>query len=157
MKKRTDRDARDDGRGRIQSSPGGGKSKRRMDEWLDLYPPSRTVWEKEGAVFDDVRRKAETRKELLAMEPQATLDLHGLTAEEAVWKINRFIEESVDTGFRKVIIVHGKGNHSPGGGVLSKVAADCVSRHPLAGENGLSRGKEGGRGARWVILRQRSR
>lgn len=142
-----------DGRRNRRSSDG----KRPMEEWLDLYPPSETQRREEDGVLDDATTGALTRKQLLAMAPQAVLDLHGLTAEEAAGKIDRFIQESVDAGLRKVIIVHGKGNHSPDGGVLSKVTGDCVSRHPLAGENALSRGSEGGRGARWVILRQRSR
>lgn len=136
---------------------GSSEGKHRMEEWLDLYPPSEAQRREDDGVLDDATISAQTRKQLLAMAPEAVLDLHGLTVEEAAGRIDRFIEESVDAGLRKVIIVHGKGNHSPDGGVLSKVTGDCVSRHPLAGENALSRGSEGGRGARWVILRQRSR
>ena len=90
------------------------------------------------------------------MEPQAVLDLHGFTSDDAVGEINRFLEQSFRTGLQKVLIIHGKGNHSENGAVLAKVAAECVSKHPLAGENALSAGKDGGRGSRWVVLRQRS-
>jgi DNA-nicking Smr family endonuclease len=127
-----------------------------MERWLDRFPPP------DGPVDDrsgegDSQQNARRRKRLLEMAPQATLDLHGFTSEEAAKEINTFIEKSVGAGLEKVIIIHGKGHHSPAGGVLSKVTAECVSKHPLAGENGLSAGKEGGRGSRWVILRQRSR
>jgi len=91
------------------------------------------------------------------MEPQAVLDLHGFTADEAAREIDKFLTESFKAGLRKVIIVHGKGIHSSGEGVLSKLTEERVSKHPLAGENSLSKGPEGGSGARWVILRQRSR
>ena len=133
-----------------------GKQQRRMEEWLDRYPPPGDQARANGANGDDQHDLA-AKKQLRAMAPQAVLDLHGFTSAEAISAINRFIKESVDAGLRKVMIVHGKGTHSPQGGVLAKVTSDCVSRHTLAGENGLSRGRDGGRGARWVILRQRSR
>lgn len=126
-----------------------------MEQWLDRYPPS-----DDSARDRDVEaphQSVETKKQLQRMAPQAELDLHGCTAEEAVRKIESFLEESFKSGLKKVLIVHGKGNHSQEGGVLAKVTADCVSKHPLAGDNALSKGAEGGSGARWVILRQRSR
>ncbi len=124
-----------------------------MERWIDLFPPPDDRQNDAPGLEQSARR----RKRLLDMTPQAVLDLHGLTSEEAVSEINRFIERSFNTGLEKILIIHGKGNHSPGGGVLMKVTAECVSRHPLAGENALSAGKDGGRGSRWVILRQRSR
>ena len=126
---------------------------RKMEKWIDLFPPPEESQHEEL----DVRRNARRRKQLLAMAPQATLDLHGFTSNEAIGKIKGFLEQSHKNGLDKVLIIHGKGNHSVNGGVLSKVTAECVSRHPLAGENGLSAGKDGGRGSRWVILRHRSR
>ena len=126
---------------------------RNMDRWIDMFPPP----EDEHPVEHDAQWKARRRKQLLAMTPQATLDLHGITSNDAVSEINDFLDRSYKAGLQKVLIIHGKGNHSANGGVLPKVAAECVSRHPLAGENGLSAGKDGGRGSRWVILRQRSR
>ena len=132
------------------------KRKRQMDEWLDRYPPTEDRTN-DLTTETDTQRGAQARKRMLEMEPQAVLDLHGLTSEQAVAEINRFIEESVKNGLFKVLIVHGKGNHSPEGGILAQVTAECVSKHPLAGENALSKGRDGGRGARWVVLRQRSR
>lgn len=125
----------------------------KMERWIDMFPPP----EDSPGVERDARWKARRRKELLRMAPQATLDLHGFTSNDAISEINGFLERSFKTGLQKVLIIHGKGNHSVNGGVLAKVAAECVSKHPLAGENGLSAGKDGGRGSRWVILRQRSR
>jgi len=128
-----------------------------MEQWLELYPPPRETAHEAAESEKDHTREAQTRKRLLEMPPQAVLDLHGFRAVQAAEEIDRFIRESVDAGLAKVLIVHGKGNHSREGGILAKLTAECVSRHPLAGENALSKGKDGGRGARWVILRQRSR
>jgi DNA-nicking Smr family endonuclease len=130
--------------------------KNRMEEWLDRFPPPEDSGDVENDE-NDLQSKARRRARLLSMAPQAALDLHGYTSEEAAKEIRSFIKRSYEEGLEKVVIIHGKGHHSPGGGVLSKITAECVSKHPFAGENGLSIGKEGGRGSRWVILRQRSR
>ncbi len=51
--------------------------------------------------------------------PEATLDLHGMRASEAELEVTRFAREQQRRGARCVCVVHGKGNHSPGGlGVL---------------------------------------
>ncbi len=130
-----------------------GNRAREMEQWIDRFPPPDDMQTEER----DDQRNARRRKQLLDMMPQAVLDLHGLTSAEAIGEINRFLEQSYKTGLQKVLIIHGKGNHSENGGVLAKIAADCISKHPLAGENALSAGRDGGRGSRWVVLRQRSR
>ena len=123
-----------------------------MDHLLDRYHPGEGD-SRDDSVTNEPEHPSERRKRLLAMKPQASLDLHGSTAEEAVRLIRGFIEKSVSEGLRKVMIIHGKGHHSADGPVLSRVVADEVGNHPLAGENGLAAGREGGRGARWVVLR----
>lgn len=51
--------------------------------------------------------------------PEATLDLHGLRAEDAERDTVRFVRAQHRRGARRVCIVHGKGLHSDGGvGVL---------------------------------------
>ena len=126
---------------------------RNMEQWIDRYPPPDDAPTAER----DAQWNARRRKRLLDMAPQAVLDLHGFTSADVVGEINGFLEQSVRAGLQKVLIIHGKGNHSENGGVLARVTAECVSRHPLAGENAPSAGKDGGRGSRWVVLRQRSR
>jgi DNA-nicking Smr family endonuclease len=133
-----------------------GKSKIKMEQWLERYPPSEDFL-RDREDENNTGRQFETKKQLQKMAPQAELDLHGYTAEDAGREIDRFLTNSYKAGLRKVIIVHGKGNHSSDGGVLAKIAAERVSKHPLAGDNALSKGADGGSGARWVILRQRSR
>ena len=126
---------------------------RHWGDWIDRFPPPEDIEKEDPEAGQNARR----RKRLLDMTPQEVLDLHGFTSDKAVAEINRFIERSFNRGLQKILIIHGKGNHSSDGGVLSRITADCVSKHPLAGENGLSAGKNGGRGSRWIILRQRSR
>lgn len=145
-------------RGRHPGGSEGSTGKRlSMEQWLERYPPPEGTMRDTDPTGNDAQKSGYTRKRLLELEPQAVLDLHGFTSDQAVDGINRFIDESFKNGLIKVLIVHGKGNHSPDGGILARVTAECVSAHPLAGENALSKGRDGGSGARWVILRQRSR
>ncbi len=54
-------------------------------------------------------------------EPQAELDLHGCTAEEAVSKTMSFIQAVALRGMRTIRIIVGKGLHSRGEAVLPGV------------------------------------
>lgn len=55
-------------------------------------------------VFQDLQRGV--------IEPEATLDLHGMRVVEARTAFARFIEQSTKTGRRCVKIIHGKGRGS---------------------------------------------
>lgn len=51
--------------------------------------------------------------------PEATLDLHGQRAEDAVRAVVKFVRACHRKGMRRLCVVHGKGLHSEGGvGVL---------------------------------------
>ena len=76
--------------------------------------------------------------------------MNSLEAEEA---IDRFIREAKSRGLEKVLIVHGKGNHSLGEPVLKRVVRAFLEKCPLTGAFGVADRSEGGRGATWVLLR----
>ena len=99
----------------------------------------------------------EYRKKVLAMEPEAELDLHGFTKEDALGALNAFINESLRQRLKKVLIIHGKGHHSAQEPILARTVREAVEKHPSCGEFGYAKGNEGGKGAVWVILRYRSR
>lgn len=50
--------------------------------------------------------------------PEATIDLHGMTAAQAEKEVARFVRRKHREGARRLRIVHGKGLHSEGGAVL---------------------------------------
>jgi DNA-nicking Smr family endonuclease len=110
-------------------------------------------------------RRVELSHELLrklrhgSIPVDAKLDLHGQSAEAAKSALVTFIRDKRAKGERCLLIVHGKGDHSPGGiGVLrgemaawlsqgaasEHVAAFCTATHT-----------HGGEGATYVLLRQR--
>lgn len=140
-------------------SKGKDSSRRDLGEWVDAFPPTaEEMSDRESA--DRTEGPAEYRRRVRAMHPQRILDLHGAKAVEARRLVDRFIAECVADGIEKVLVIHGKGNHSKPGarsGVLKDVVYSALRDHPLAGETGVPDRKLGGSGAVWVVLRQRSR
>lgn len=97
---------------------------------------------------------AERRRRLLAKAPDASIDLHGLTRDEAWARLSAFFADAKRRGLEKVRIVHGKGNHSEGEAVLKRTTREFLERCRFAGENGVSDKRSGGNGATWVLLKR---
>jgi DNA-nicking Smr family endonuclease len=102
---------------------------------------------------DVVRR---LRRGLLPVD--ARIDLHGMVAKEARAQLELFLRTMRARGERCVLVVHGKGQHSPQGiGVLrGEIAAwlsqGSSSRHVAA--FATARESDGGEGAVYVLLRK---
>lgn len=88
-------------------------------------------------------------------EPEAEIDLHGLTVPEAQAALERFLQEAASTGLGKVLVIHGKGNHTQGRPVLESKVRAWLEGSRLAGAFGRADRRHGGGGATWVILRGR--
>lgn len=56
---------------------------------------------------------------------QIKLDLHGLRAEEALDKLDKFVSDALIVGYDELLIYHGVGS-----GVLSKVVKEYLKEHP---------------------------
>jgi DNA-nicking Smr family endonuclease len=97
---------------------------------------------------------AERRRRLLRKKPDAVLDLHNLTRDEAWTVMDGFFRNARDQRFEKLLIIHGKGNHSEGEAVLKRVSRDFIERCPFAGESGHSGAQDGGSGSTWVLLKE---
>ena len=99
----------------------------------------------------------EKRSRLLRKRPDASIDLHNLKREEAWTALDTFFEDSARKGYEKVLIIHGKGNHTGfayGEGVLRDLVRQFIESCSHAGESGHCSNREGGRGATWVLLKQ---
>jgi DNA-nicking Smr family endonuclease len=84
----------------------------------------------DGAV--SARRKGAHASHLASLAegfvPQATLDLHGMTAEVATRAVVSFVRESFRLGKRNVLVIHGRGHGSAGGvGVLGDAVVDALT------------------------------
>jgi DNA-nicking Smr family endonuclease len=103
--------------------------------------------------FDALRR---LRRGLLPID--ARIDLHGLRAREARTHLELFLRTMRARGERCVLVIHGKGAHSPDGtGVLrGEIAAwlsqSAGSEHVAA--FATATGGDGGEGAVYVLLRR---
>lgn len=99
------------------------------------------------------------------MEIEGTIDLHGLTADQAKIKLIAFIDHSYTLGKRLVIVITGKGKHKgydefqrPINGVLRQSLPDWLSG-PSVSDKVLqvtqAQPKHGGTGAFYVYLRRK--
>jgi DNA-nicking Smr family endonuclease len=65
--------------------------------------------------------------------PEAVLDLHGMTAAQAVSAFVAFIARTRGEGRRRVLVVHGRGHRSgPEGPVLRERLIEALLAQPLA-------------------------
>ncbi|MDR1390736.1 MAG: Smr/MutS family protein [Treponema sp.] len=112
-------------------------------------------WDRSGGVYHKeevpAESSAEKRRRLLKKKCDATIDLHGLTRDEAWEALEDFFAVSRSRELEKVLVIHGKG--SQGTPVLKKTVQDFIARCPAAGESGHSNPREGGSGATWVLLK----
>jgi len=95
----------------------------------------------------------EKRRRLRGKKPDAQIDIHGKTRDEAWLALEDFFGDSREKGLEKVLVIHGKGNHSGGEAVLRRVVMDFIERCPFAGESGKGKASAGGEGVTWVLLK----
>lgn len=85
------------------------------------------------------------------MEKPATvrqdLDIRGMTGEEALPLLDKFIDDAILAGLNRVDVIHGKGT-----GALRKKVADFLASHPRVKGFRLGEWNEGGTGATVVEL-----
>jgi DNA-nicking Smr family endonuclease len=89
---------------------------------------------------------------------QAHIDLHGLCVNDARDVFEQFLKDSIMTGNRAVLIVHGRGLSSPDQPVLKTKVVEWLKSGPwrkwvIAFSS--ARSFDGGAGATYVLLRQR--
>ena len=91
--------------------------------------------------------------------PEARLDLHGMTRDEAVAAVGRFVQQCRSGGFRAVMVIHGRGLNSDAGAPVLRPALHAW----LGGAAGTRAGvmafapappRWGGAGATLILLRR---
>lgn len=88
-----------------------------------------------------------------AIAPEASIDLHGLTAESAREEVSQFLYYAIKQNLYCIMIIHGQGYHSQEGAVIRGLVDRWLRFRPevLAFANPPQR--MGGRGATLCILR----
>ncbi|MDR2403582.1 MAG: Smr/MutS family protein [Spirochaetaceae bacterium] len=142
------------------AAKGGAGTLEAVDPLPDRQDPL-AAWLKVTGIRDKDREEAEIpespgerRRRLLYKRPDGVLDLHGLTRDDAWAQMETFFERSLQQGFEKVLVVHGKGNHSKGEPVLKRAVQEFIECCPFAGESGQAKTATGGSGAVWILLKK---
>lgn len=122
-----------------------------VDVWMRRYG----IEDKDTRTGDspEAPTPAERRRMLHARKPEAVIDLHGMTRDEAWSRLESFFADCRRRGLEKVLVIHGKGTHSGNGSVLISLVRLFIEQHPHAGESGFSAREDGGSGSTWVILK----
>jgi DNA-nicking Smr family endonuclease len=115
--------------------------------------PDSLYFERAGGAQKSVIKKLRTGK--LALD--ATLDLHGLTVDEARLHLIDFMDECRQFGYRHVIIIHGKGFRSQDKPVIKPMVNRWLREAPEVLAFCSAQPKDGGTGAVYVLLRRGAR
>jgi DNA-nicking Smr family endonuclease len=121
-----------------------------LERWLERYPPP-TGLDKE------ISRGSGVPVAPRNLPVERSIDLHGMTTLEAEAILDGFIRRAAREKVKKILIIHGKGSHPGSEGALRKLVARYLNRSPMIGATGHPGASEGGSGATWAIVRQRSR
>ncbi|MDR0602031.1 MAG: Smr/MutS family protein [Treponema sp.] len=122
-----------------------------FSQWESRYG----VYDKDAEAEDADTKIASAlrRKYLRAKRPDSIIDIHGMTRDEAALALEHFFENARRERHEKILVIHGKGNHSAGDAVLKIFTKDFIERCPFAGESGYAGAAGGGSGATWVLLK----
>ncbi|AGT45214.1 Smr/MutS family protein [Treponema pedis] len=120
---------------------------------MELWLRRNGVYDKDAVTEKNKIDYAGLRKQLREMRHEDEIDLHGMTCDEAEAALNVFFEQAKRMGFKKVLIIHGKGNHSQGGAVLAPFVRSYLEKQKAAGETGHPKSADGGSGSTWVIIK----
>ncbi len=86
---------------------------------------------------------------------EATLDLHGLTVEQAYQTCRQFLQQQQRDDLRCVRVIHGKGYHSTQGARLKNAVAHWLPQWSVVLACCPAREADGGSGAVYVLLRKK--
>ena len=121
-----------------------------LDKWISVNG----IHDKDVEEKDKHTSAQEKRRRLRNKKPDAELDIHGKTRDEAWQELDVFFGNAKEKGYEKIRVIHGKGNHSTGESVLKRTVMDFIERCPFAGESGRGKTSSGGEGATWVLLKE---
>lgn len=136
---------------RASEADSGAPEAERLAAIIDQYPPDPSAIQEEN----ESQEHGDQTISPADLPPEDSLDLHGLLAEEARRQVRRFLTESQARGLRKVLIIHGKGNHTKEPPVLKRVVQEELEASPIAGRTGTPARELGGSGATWAMIRSK--
>lgn len=127
----------------------------------DIFPGVAESLSRQPVAMD---KKAHTKMKRGKLQPEARIDLHGMTLARAQPVLSGFILRAQMEGKRLVLVITGKGRHADDGGpiptrhgVLRHAVPDWLSRPPLSQavlQITPAHQRHGGGGAYYVYLRR---
>lgn len=144
----------------LQPPPGSKVHREASDKelFLEALGTMETTFIDEWSEAESIKRAVPRRVKQVErgqLKPEADLDLHGLTVEEACAKVRFFLQDALYLGHRVLLIITGKGLHSNDGPVLRQAVEKLLdSQRALVLEWGVAPQRYGGSGALVVFLRQ---
>ena len=81
------------------------------------------------------------------------LDLHGYNQTLAITELNSFLDYALSSGFKMLIIIHGKGQGSAGGAVLKPLVQHWLAQQVSVLAWCPAQANHGGSGASYVYLK----
>ena len=117
---------------------------------IDEQCPDHLQYERPGGAQKSVLKKLRTGK----LPVDMTLDLHGLTVDQARMQLIDFMDECRHFGYRHVIIVHGKGFRSENRPVIKPMVNQWLKQAEEVLAFCSAQPKDGGTGAVYVLLRK---
>ena len=75
------------------------------------------------------------------------INLRGLTVEEALERLDKFLDDAFMAGYPEVRVIHGKGT-----GAVRRAVHEALGKHPLVGEFRVAEPSAGGVGATLVRM-----
>jgi DNA-nicking Smr family endonuclease len=127
-----------------------GLQQRFTESMIDEECPDQLQYERPGGAQKSVLKKLRGGK--LAVD--STLDLHGLTVEQARLQLIDFMEECRQFSYRHVIIIHGKGFRSQNRPVIKPMVNRWLRQADEVLAFCSTQPKDGGTGAVYVLLRK---
>lgn len=122
-----------------------------------IEPPPRAAAAPPDRPAAGLDRRSAQRLRRGEMRPEARLDLHGMTQEEAHRALAQFLARAQEDGLRALLVITGKGGAGRGG-VLREAVPRWLAEAPNRGRvlgTAPAQPKDGGAGALYVLLRRR--
>jgi len=119
--------------------------------------PAQGLFREEGELFYRADLAKERLKELQRgrFRPSATIDLHGQTVAQAEHALLQFLNAHTDFTFRCLLVITGKGSHSPEGYSPVRIAAlDLLHAQSWVQAYCWAQPEDGGTGAFYVLTRK---
>ena len=103
---------------------------------------------------DGIQHKVRKQFRQGKLHPEATLDLHSHTADQAIDATHHFLSEARQFGYRVVCIIHGKGKGSTQAPVIKNVLYNYLKHQQFVLGFHSAQPKDGGTGALYVLLKR---